>query len=488
MHRLVLANHVPLHDLLELEQLAPLALEHARDGDAGPAAHHGRNVVRGDRVVLRDAALFLLLALLLLQRLEALLQVGDRVVGQVASRGQVVAALGVRGLGPQLVDLAPDVVELVTLGALRLKVGLERRQLVLQLCQLLARLVEPLAALRVLLPLERVHGDLEPQLAALQVVDRLRHRLTRHGHVRAALVDQVNGCVGQLARGQVALRKLCGRDERTVHDAHAVVHLVLLADTTQDGNCVLHGGLLHQHLLEAAVQRGVLLDARAVFVERRGTDAAQLSAGKHGLEQVRRVHAGVAALARHDQVHLVDEQDARRAVVGHLFNVVEHGLDTLLVLALVLGPGHERAHVQREDLAQQVRRHIPVDHALRQALDHGRLTHTGVTNQHRVVLGTPREHADHPADLVVTPNHGVQLALGCQCGQVRTVLGQRVVAGFGALGVDVPPATRLVDRVAQQLGIRKTGALEQRLDRRVVHQREEDVVLCDERVPLLCLV
>ena len=70
-----------------------------------------------------------------------------------------------------------------------------------------------------------------------------------------------------------------------------------------------------QHLLEAPLQRRVLLDVLAVLVERGRADHPQLAAGEHRLEHVARVHRGLAGRAGTDDgVQLVDERDdlARR--------------------------------------------------------------------------------------------------------------------------------------------------------------------------------
>ena len=61
--------------------------------------------------------------------------------------------------------------------------------------------------------------------------------------------------------------------------------------------------------LEAPLERGVLLDALAVLVERRRADAAQLAARERGLEQVGRVHRALGRAGADDGVQLVDEQD-----------------------------------------------------------------------------------------------------------------------------------------------------------------------------------
>ena len=168
-------------------------------------------------------------------------------------------------------------------------------------------------------------------------------------------------------------------------------------------------GSLHQHLLEAALQRGVLLDVLAVLVQGGGADAAQLAAGQHRLEQVAGVHGALGRAGADDGVDLVDEQDD--AALGAL-HLLQHGLQPLLELAAVLGAGDQRAHVQgHEPPVLQALRHVAAHDARGQALDDGRLAHARLADQHRIVLGAAREDLHDPADLVVAADHRVQLAL-----------------------------------------------------------------------------
>ncbi len=60
--------------------------------------------------------------------------------------------------------------------------------------------------------------------------------------------------------GDVAVRQHGGLHQRAVRDAHAVVQLVALAQAAQDGDCVGHGGRGDVHLLEAPLQRRILLN------------------------------------------------------------------------------------------------------------------------------------------------------------------------------------------------------------------------------------
>ena len=86
-----------------------------------------------------------------------------------------------------------------------------------------------------------------------------------------------------------------------------MVHLVALLQAAQDRDRVLDRRLAHEHLLEPALERGVLLDVLAVLVERGRADHAQLAAGEHRLDHVAGVDRALGAARADDRVQLVDE-------------------------------------------------------------------------------------------------------------------------------------------------------------------------------------
>src|SRR5438105_15612399 len=55
--------------------------------------------------------------------------------------------------------------------------------------------------------------------------------------------------------------------------------------------------------------------------------------------------------------------------------------------------------------------HVPVHDALGQPLHDRRLADAGLADQHGIVLGAPREHLHHAADLLITSDHGSSLPL-----------------------------------------------------------------------------
>ena len=160
----------------------------------------------------------------------------------------------------------------------------------LELVELLSSVCQALLRRLVLLLLQRLALDLELDEAAVEAVHLLGLGVDLHADARGGLVDQVDGLVRQLAVGDVAVRERRGGDDRRVGDLDAVVHRVALLQAAQDRDRVLDARLADEHLLEAPLERGVLLDVLAVLVERGRADAVQLAARERGLEHVAGVH------------------------------------------------------------------------------------------------------------------------------------------------------------------------------------------------------
>ena len=207
----------------------------------------------------------------------------------------------------------------------------------------------------------------------------------------------------------------------------------------------LDGGLADEHLLEAALERGVLLDVLAELVQRGRTDHAQLAAGQHGLEHVPGVHRALAGRAGPDHgVHLVDEGDD--LAVGVL-DLGEHRLEPLLEVAAVLGARDHRAHVERDDpLVAQRLGDVAGDDALGETLHDRGLADAGLADQHRVVLGPTRQHLDDPTDLVVAADDRIELARTCGLGEVASVLLERLEGVLGVLARHAAGAAHLGER------------------------------------------
>mmetsp|Transcript_6214 Transcript_6214/g.25125 ORF Transcript_6214/g.25125 Transcript_6214/m.25125 type:complete len:674 (-) Transcript_6214:1823-3844(-) len=319
----------------------------------------------------------------------------------------------------------------------------------LELLQFLLDQRKALLRALVLFLAHRFALDLELDHPAVQPVHRLGLGVDLDLDLGRGLVDQVDGLVGQEAVGDVAVAQLGRGDDGRVGDLHAVVHLVLLLQAAQDGNRGLHAGLVDQHLLEAALERGVLLDVFAVLVQGGGADAVQLAAGQGRLEHIAGVDGAFGLAGADHGVDLVDEQDGLAFVLGHF---LEHALQALLEVAAVLRTGQQQRHVQHQHaLVLQGIGHLAVDDALGQALDDGRLADARLADQHRVVLAAALQHLDGAADFLVAADDRVQLALASAVGQVQRVLLERLALALGFGVVDLLAAAHRLDRGLQCL-------------------------------------
>ena len=106
--------------------------------------------------------------------------------------------------------------------------------------------------------------------------------------------------------------------------------------------------------------------------------------------------------------------------------------------------------------------HVARDDPLREPLGDRGLPHSGVADQHRVVLRAPREHLDHAPDLLVAPDDGVERALLGELGQVAAELLERLVRAFGILRRD-PLAAADVLEARQQVVARDDVEREQEM-------------------------
>ena len=312
-----------------------------------------------------------------------------------------------------------------------LPLGLEPLRLFTQVRQLLFELLETLSRAAVGFLAQRLPLDLQLHGAAGDLVELRRHRVDLHAQLRRRLVHQVDGLVRQESVGDVAVRQHCRGHERRVLELHAVVDLVPLTQAPQDADGVFNGRLIDQHRLEAALESGILLDVLPVLVERGRADRVQLAASEHRLQHVRRVDRTLGGTGADNRMELVDEEDDLALGVGDL---LQNGLQALLELAAIFRARDEGAHVEADDpLVLQPFGHVAAHDAAGQALDDRRLANAGLADQHGIVLRAPGQHLDHAADLVVSPDHRVELASLGECGQIAPVSLECLVFPFRVL-------------------------------------------------------
>ena len=313
---------------------------------------------------------------------------------------------------------------------------------------------ETFARALVLFPAHRLALDLELNQTAVELVHRFRLRVDFHADTAGGLIDQVDGFVRQKAVGDVTMRQLGSGDDGRVSDVDAVVQLIALLQATQDGDGAFHRGLADQHLLESPLQRSVLLDVLAVFVQRGSADAVQLAASEGRFQHVAGVHRTIRFSCTYHRMKFINKNNRLTFI---LRNVFEHCFESLFKFAAVLGTGQQRCHVQHQyTLVFERFGHFAVDDALRQSFDDGGFADTRLANQHRVVLAAPLQDLNDAADLVVAADHRVELALARPVGEVEAVFHQGLALLLGVGAADRLTAAYSGDGALQR-GLAESG-------------------------------
>lgn len=211
-----------------------------------------------------------------------------------------------------------------------------------------------------------------------------------------------------------------------------MVRLIVVGNALEDLQRVLDAGLRHRHRLEAPLQRRVLLDILAVFVEGGGSDDLDLPTGQGGLEDVGGVHAALGISGPHDVVYLVDDQND----VAQLADLLDEPLHAALELSPELGTGHQSRQVQQIDLlVPQLEGDLPGGDALGQSLGNGSLAHAGFTDEAGIVLLPAVQDLHHPLYLLLPADNGVQLALSGPAAEVDAVVIQILVLLLALAGL-----------------------------------------------------
>ena len=105
---------------------------------------------------------------------------------------------------------------------------------------------------------------------------RARHRAD--ARARTGLIQNVNRLVRQKPVGDVTVGKFHGSLNRLVRELGPVMLLVFVAHTFENRDRILNRRRVHLHRLKTALQRGVLLDVFAIFIQRGRADALHLTA------------------------------------------------------------------------------------------------------------------------------------------------------------------------------------------------------------------
>ena len=265
----------------QAEQLFALALHQLLHRDAGPAGHNAADLF--GRHAVTQQALLLLVGSNLFFGFQLALQVGQFAVLQLTSLGVIAVAgrlfnfgLGASYLGAQALHLIDGVLLVLPLSFL----GIEG---IAQFGHFFFDGGKALLGHFIGFFLQRSLLDLQLGDLMVQVIQLCGHGVQLGLDHCAGFIHQVDGFIRQETVGNITVRQRCCRNQSAILNFNTMVHLIALFQATQDGDGILHRGLLHHNGLETAFQSGVFLDILAVLVQGGGANAVQLTAGQHRL-------------------------------------------------------------------------------------------------------------------------------------------------------------------------------------------------------------
>src|SRR3989338_8644522 len=484
----LLADDPRGQDLFDLHQLLAFVLEHALNGYAGPSGHDGSHIflIHGFLQEFRFFRAFFALfhaEMATVIGLVVLLGLGQFPVDYLRHPLQIAVPLRDLHLPAQVVHLLAELVQGLELYLLRVPAGAKLVILLLKALKLLVYLlqarVHPLLMLfGERLPLHLQTGDLLAHAAYLGR-QTFRFQAPRRGR----FVDQIHRLVRQEAVGDVTGTQIHRCDYGFIRNAQAVMYLIFLLETAQDGNGIIQGRLFDHDRLEAPLERGVLFDISLVLPDSGRADRVELPSRERGFKEVRRVHRAFRGARANDGMYLIYKEDY---VPGRVLDLLYEGLQAVLELAAELGPGDQGAQIEHQQLlALQGLRHFARRHPLGQSLHDGGLAHPRLTDKHGIVLGPAGKYLDHPAELLFPADDRVELARAGLVGQIDGVFLEHLEFALGSLVRDAhrtPQLGKHADRpVPPQTGIGKDL-----LGRgRHFEDREQDMLAGNELILLL---
>ena len=283
-----------------------------------------------------------------------------------------------------------------------------------------------------------------------------------HLYTAGSLVHQIDGFVRQESVVDISGREFHCSLQSFISNVQTVVLLILFPQALQNLQCSLLVGLTYGNRLETTLQRGILFDVLAVFIQSCCTDDLDLAAAESRLQNIGGVYGALSGACADNGVQLVDEKDD----VTVLFSLLHYLLDTVFKFAAVLSTGYHAGKIQRQQLfVQQLFRHFTLGNFPSQSLGNGRLADTGLTDKTWVILTAAGQDLNYPLNLFITTDDGIQFScsgVSCQIvGKLRQglILAAPLAASgiWGAAALSVGCNAEFIHQCCIQLASVHTG-------------------------------
>ena len=221
-----------------------------------------------------------------------------------------------------------------------------RRGLALQIGEIAFQLNHPSFRASIALAFERLLFDLVVHDPALHLIDLGRHAVDLHLDLGRGFVDEIDRFVREEPLGHVAIAQRGRGDQRGIKDADAVVNLVPLLQSAQDGDCVRDSGLRDMtgwNRRSSAASFSIRFRYSSSVVAPMQRSSPRASAGFN------RFAASIDPSAAPAPTIVWSSSMKRMIWPCGAFDFFEHRLQPVLELAAILRASNERAHIERND-------------------------------------------------------------------------------------------------------------------------------------------
>ena len=281
LHRLILTNDTAMEGIFQMQQLLLLPLHQTADRYAGPALNDSGNLIICD-LIPKQGIVLLILNCLLFRRSQGFLCLRQLAVFQFRSMLQIIILLRFFNVPMQLFDLFTELLHPKDLVFLIFPLGLHNLEGVPFLSQFLLQLLKPTFGQGITFLFQSRFFDLHLNDLPAYPIQLRGHGIHFRADHGAGLVNEIDGLVRQESVGDIAVAESGRGNNGGICDLNAVEYLIALLQASKNGHGVFHSGLCHKNRLETALQRGILFNILAVFIQRGSTDAVKLSPRQHG--------------------------------------------------------------------------------------------------------------------------------------------------------------------------------------------------------------
>ena len=234
-------------------------------------------------------------------------------------------------------------------------------------------------------------------------------------------VDKVDRLVGQTAVGNVTIGQFGGGNDRVVAEFYLMKRLVIAAKPLDYFDSIVHRGRRDHHRLKTALERLVLFDIFAVFLERSRPHRLKLAAREVRFQKIGGRNLAFFRTRLRERVNFVDKQDN----IPSLADNIDRRFELFFERAAIFRTRDERADVERKHrFALESLGNFALHYRLGKPFDDRAFSYPRFADEHGVILGFAAKDLFDTLDLLASADNRIYLAFAGAGGDIHAHIGK----------------------------------------------------------------